>query len=163
MLFLLSLSNNSTVIWHKVTFELLWNHQNYSHITSTFASTFHWRNINERFSGLSLLLLRNLTTEHRNRIFANFAFEKKMYALHSRKGPTAAADLWHEADSVSWSHHRAVPAGTVAQGAWEPDQSITPGQVHPGQLNTKKAALQNYKYYTFTSVFLFVLFCFIFF
>lgn len=159
-------------MWHKVTLchivwgikllELPWYRQNYSHITSTFASTFHWRNINERFSGLTLLLLRNLTAEHRNRIFANFAFGKKMYALHSGKGPTAPADLWHEADSVSWSHHRAVPAGTVAQGAWEPDQPITPGQVHPGQLHTKKSCppkwqvLQVYK--CFLCLFCFILF-----
>lgn len=64
---------------------------------------------------------------------------KKLSASDSRKGQTAPAELWHEADSVSRRHRRAVPAGTLAQRTGGPEQSVSQGQIHPGQLRMKNA------------------------
>lgn len=82
---------------------------------------------------LLLVLFIHLTTKHSNRIFATLALKNKMFAFYSRKGPAAPVDFWHKADGVSWSYHWAIPARTVAQGAWEPVQPIPSWQVHSGQ------------------------------
>lgn len=52
----------------------------------------------------------------------------------SWKGQTAPAELWHEADGVSGRHHRAVPAGTLAERTRGSEQQ---GQVHSGLILMK--------------------------
>lgn len=147
MLSSLSFSNNSTVMWHKVTFELLWNHETYSHITSTFASTFHRRNINQSFSRLLLLLLRNLTAEHRNRIFANVAFKKlkNKRCLHF----TAGKGRLHQ---LSSGMRRTVSLeaiiGPYLQGQWPKEHESQSNPSHQDKStqvsSTKTAAPQKY-------------------
>lgn len=144
MLSSLSLSNNSTVMWHKVTFELLWNHQKYSHITSTFASTFHRRNINQSFSGLSLLLLRNLTAEHRNRNLQMLPLKNKK-CLHF----TAGKGRLHQ---LSSGMRRTVSLeaiiGPYLQGQWPKEHESQSNPSHQDKSTqvsyTKTAASQKY-------------------